>query len=389
MKKLYAALLTTLFMPALANADMVVGVDLSSTGPAAAIGIQSQNAIDLWPQTMGGEKVRYVVLDDGSDVSNAVKNTRKFTSEDKVDLIVGPNLTAAALAMLDVLRESETPMIALAAGGVIVQNPDGTPPAKDSGRRWAFKMPQNDVLMANVIVNDMLNKGYKKVAFIGFADSYGDVWWSEFNKAANAKIKVVARESFNRTDTSVAGQVLKLLSAKPDAILIAGAGTPAVLPERTLRERGYAGPIYQTHGIGTLEVLQIGGKAMEGTLFPTGPGVVARGLPDSNPVKKVALDFTQKYEAKHGANTATQFAGDAYGAWMLADQAVTHALKTGAKPGTVEFRRALRDALENTKELVVPNGVFNITPDNHQGFDHRAAVLGIIKDGQFQYAGDK
>lgn len=386
MKNLRMALLSAVLMPVIANAELVVGVDLSSTGPAAAIGIQSQNAIELWPKTMGGEKVRYIIMDDGSDVSRAVKNARKLTLEDKADLLVGPNLTASALAILDVLRETETPLIALAANGVIVQNPDGTPAFKDPGRRWAFKMPQNDVLMAEVLVKDMLKKGYKNIAFIGFADSYGEGWWSEFNKAAAGKINVVARESYQRTDTSVAGQVLKLMAAKPDAILIAGAGTPSVLPARTLNERGYKGPVYQTHGIGTLEFLQVGGKAVEGTLFPTGPGVVAHGLPDSNPVKKVALDFTQKYEAKHGAYTATQFAGDAYGAWMLADQAVARALKTGAKPGTVEFRRALRDELEQTKELIVPNGVLNITPENHQGFDGRAAVMGIIKNGRFQYA---
>ncbi|MCQ9329832.1 ABC transporter substrate-binding protein [Pelistega suis] len=388
MKKLRTALLATLCIPALASAELVVGVDLSSTGPAAAIGIQSQNAINLWPDTLGGEKVRYIILDDGSDVSRAVKNARKLTLEDKADLLVGPNLTASALAILDVLRETETPMIALAANGVIVQNPDGTQASADPARRWAFKMPQNDILMANVIVEDMVKKGYKKIAFIGFSDSYGDGWWAEFNKAAGDKLEVVAREAYQRTDTTVAGQVLKLLAAKPDAILIAGAGTPAVLPARTLHERGYTGPVYQTHGIGTLEFLQIGGKAVEGTLFPTGPGVVARGLPDSNPVKKVALDFTEKYEAKYGANTATQFAGDAYGAWVLADQAVARALKSGAKPGTVEFRRTLRDEIEKTSELVVPNGVFNITPQDHQGFDSRAAVLGTIKDGKFEYAGD-
>ncbi|MDY3331997.1 MAG: ABC transporter substrate-binding protein [Pelistega sp.] len=386
MKKLRAALLATLFVPTLASAELVVGVDLSSTGPAAAIGIQSQNAINLWPETMGGEKVRYIILDDGSDVSRAVKNARKLTLEDKVDLLVGPNLTASALAILDVLRETETPMIALAANGVIVQNPDGTQASEDPARRWAFKMPQDDVLMANVIVEDMVKKGYKKVAFIGFGDSYGDGWWNEFTKIAGDKLEVVAREAYQRTDTTVAGQVLKLLAAKPDAILIAGAGTPAVLPARTLHERGYKGPVYQTHGIGTLEFLQVGGKAVEGTLFPTGPGVVARGLPEDNPVKKVALDFTEKYEAKYGANTATQFAGDAYGAWVVADQAVARALKSGTKPGTVEFRRVLRDEIEKTSELVVPNGVLNITPKNHQGFDGRAAVLGTIKDGKFQYA---
>ena len=357
-----------------AQAEIVIGVDVSTTGPAAAIGIQTNNAIRLWPNTLGGEPARYVVLDDGTDVSRAVKNMRKLTSEDKVDAIVGPNITASALAALDVLAETKTPMIALAASSVIVE------PQSDPKRTWAFKMPQNDSLMATVLVEDMKKKGLKNVAFIGFADSYGDSWLKEFTAAAGSDLKLVAQERFQRTDASV------VIAAKPDAVLIAGSGTPAALPQKTLLERGYTGAVYQTHGIGTLEFLQVGGKDVEGTLFPTGPGVVARELPDSNPVKKVAVAFADKYEKQYGPNTLTQFAGDAYGAWMLLDSAVSRALKTGAKPGTPEFRLALRDALENTRDLVVPNGVLNITKENHQGFDERARVMGTVKNGRFSYA---
>jgi len=284
------------------------------------------------------------------------------------------------LAGLDVLAETKTPMIALAASSVIVE------PQSDPKRTWAFKMPQNDSLMATVLVEDMKKKGLKNVAFIGFADSYGDSWWKEFSAAAGSDLKIVAQERFQRTDASVVGQVLKVIAAKPDAVLIAGSGTPAALPQKTLLERGFTGAVYQTHGIGTLEFLQVGGKDVEGTLFPTGPGVVARELPDSNPVKKVAVEFADKYEQQYGPNTLTQFAGDAYGAYMLLDSAVSRALKTGAKPGTPEFRLALRDALENTRDLVVPNGILNITKDNHQGFDERARVMGTVKNGRFSYA---
>ena len=376
-----AALMLAATMAGPAAAEIVIGVDVSTTGPAAAIGIQTNNAIRLWPATLGGQPARYVVLDDGTDVSRAVKNIRKLTAEDKVDAIVGPNITASALAALDVLAETGTPMVALAASAVIVE------PASDPKRAWAFKMPQNDSLMASAIVEDMKKKGYRNVAFIGFADSYGDSWWKEFEATAGKDLKVVAQERFQRTDASVMGQVLKVMAAKPDAVLIAGSGTPAALPQKTLHERGYKGTIYQTHGIGTLEFLQVGGKDVEGTLFPTGPGVVARELPDSNPVKPVALAFADKYEAQYGANTLTQFAGDAYGAWMLLDSAVARALKTGAKPGTPAFRKALRDALENTRDLIVPNGVLNISAQNHQGFDERARVMGVVRDGKFGYAG--
>lgn len=366
---------------AAARAEITVGVALSTTGPAAAIGIQSQNAIRLWPDTLGGQPARYVILDDGTDVSRAVRNFRKLTSEDRVDAIVGPNITASALAALDVLAETGTPMIALAASGVIVE------PLSDPKRRWAFKMPQNDLLMATALVEHMRGNGVKTVGFIGFGDSYGDSWWKEFSTAAAGNPQIVAQERFQRTDASVTGQALKLMAAKPDAILVAGSGTPAALPQKTLVERGYAGPIYQTHGIGTLEFLQVGGKDVEGTLFPTGPGVVARELPDDNPVKKVAVAFADQYEQQYGANTLTQFAGDAYGAWMLLDDAVARALKTGEKPGTPGFREALRTAIEQTRDLTVPNGVLNISDSDHQGFDERARVMARIKDGRFSYAG--
>ena len=362
------------------HAEITIGIDLSSTGPAAAIGIQSANAIRLWPNTIAGQPAKYIILDDATDVSRAVTNFRKLTTENKVDAIVGPNITPAALAGLDVLQETGTPMIALAASAAIVQPPN------DPKRRWAFKLPQNDALMAGALVEDMRKRGIKTVGFIGFADSYGEGWWKEFSALAQDNPKVVAQERFQRNDQSVTGQVLKLIAAKPDAILIAGSGTPAALPQKTLVSRGYKGTIYQTHGIGTLEFLQIGGKDVEGTLFPTGPGVVARELPADHAARSVALDFMNQYEGKYGPNTMTQFAGDAWGAYLLLNDAAARALKTGAKPGTPEFRAALRDALENTKNLVVPNGVLNISDKDHQGFDERARVMGTIKDGKFSYA---
>jgi len=363
-----------------AMSEIVIGVDLSTTGPAAAIGIQSAQAIRLWPDTLGGQPARYIILDDATDVSQAVRNFRKLTSENNVDAIVGPNITPAALAGLDVLKETSTPMIALAASSSIVT------PAADPKKQWAFKLPQNDALMASILVEDMRKRGIKTVGFIGFADSYGEGWSKEFIAASNGNPKIVANETFQRTDQSVTGQVLKLMASKPEAILIAGSGTPAALPQKTLVGRGYQGLIYQTHGIGTLEFLQVGGKDVEGTLFPTGPGVVARELPPGNPVRQVALEFADRYEGRYGPHSLTQFAGDAWGAWMLLDSAVARALKTGAKPSTIEFRRALRDALENTKDLTVPNGVLNITAQDHQGFDERARVMGTIRAGKFSYA---
>lgn len=362
-----------------AHAQIKVGVTISTTGPAAAIGAPTRNAMLLWPREVAGQKVEYIILDDASDTTNAVRNLRKLTTEEKVDIVVGPNTTPNALAMLDALAESQTPMVALAASASIVE-------PQDARRAWAFKMPQNDTHMTTILTQHMADNGIRTVAFIGFADAYGEGWWREFSKLAEVrKLQIVANERFARTDTSVTGQVLKIMAAKPDAVLVAGSATPAVLPQKTLVERGYKGRIYQTHGIATLEFLKVGGKDVEGTFFPTGPAVVARQLPENNPVKKVALDFTRRYEAAYGEGTVTQFAADAWGAWMLIANAVPQALKS-AKPGTPEFRAALRTALENTRELTVPQGVINMNARDHVGLDQRSRVMGRIQGGRFTYA---
>jgi len=361
-----------------AHADLKVGIDLSSTGPAAVIGITSKNAIQMWPATLAGQKAQYIVLDDGTDPGKAVANIRKLIDEDHVDVIVGPNITPAALAALDPVAASHTPMITLIGSASVVEPQEGK-------RVWAFKMAQTDGAMADVMTRYMANHGVKTVGFIGFADSYGDGWLNEFTKFAELRhIRLVATERFNRNDASVTGQVLKLIAAKPDAVLVAGAGTPAALPQRTLVERGFKGPIYQTHGIATPEFIRLGGKEVEGTLFPTQPVVVARTLPADHPAKKAALAFVTAYEDKYGPGSVTQFAGDAAGVYPRLEDAVARALKK-AQPGTEQFREALREELEHAHELVVPNGVVNTSAKDHVGLDQRASVMGASRGGKFVF----
>ena len=364
-----------------AQAQIKVGVDLSTTGPAASIGLPSKNVAALWPREIGGKKIEYIILDDGSNPTGAVLNARKLTSEDKVDVIIGPNTTPSALAMIDVAAESQTPMLALAASSSIVL-------PMDARRYWVFKMPQNDSLMATAVTKHMADNGVKTLGFIGFTDAYGESWLNEINKLLDIRhIKLVAVERYNRADTSVTGQVLKLIAANPDAILIAGAGTPAVTPQLALVQRNYKGRIYQTHGIATYEFLKVGGKDVEGTYFPTGPGVVATQLPNDHPSKKVAVDFVKRYEAAYGPDSVTQFAGDAWGAWMLLADALPKALKV-AQPGTPEFRKALRDAIESTHNLVVPQGVINMSPQDHVGLDQRARVMAKIENNRWKYVSE-
>jgi len=378
LKLAVAALAAALVIPA-AHAQVKVGVTLSATGPAASLGIPERNTFQLLPATVGGQPVQWIVLDDASDTTKARQNAEKFVNEDKVDVIVGSTTTPNSLAMIEVAARSRTPMLSMAASARIVE-------PVDDAKRWVFKTPQSDALMATAISQHMADSGVKTVGFIGFNDAYGEGWAQEFAKFADVrKLKIVANERYNRTDTSVTGQVLKLMSANPDAILIAGSGTPAALPQKTLVERGYKGKIYQTHGVANADFLRVGGKDVNGTLLPAGPLLVAAQLPDTNESKKVALEYTKMYEGKHGAGSLSTFGGHAFDTYLILSAAIPEAVKK-AKPGTPEFRAALRDAIENVKNLKATHGVFNMSNQDHNGLDQRARVMVRIDNGQWKLA---
>ncbi|CAN5451680.1 ABC transporter substrate-binding protein [soil metagenome] len=361
-----------------ATADITVGVTLSTTGPAASLGIPEKNTIDLLPRTIGGEKVNYIVLDDATDTTTAVNNTRKLVTDNKVDLVIGSSTAPNSIAMADVVAESKTPMISVAASARIVE-------PVDDKRRWVFKTPQNDSQMATAIAIHMAANKVRSVAFIGFSDAYGDGWYEAFAKAAQLKdIKIVASERFARPDTSVTGQVLKMMSARPDAVLIAGAGTPAALPQKTLKERGYGGKIYQTHGVANADFLRVGGKDVEGTLLPAGPVLVAAQLPAGHPVRASALTYVEAYEKAFGRGSVSTFGAHAWDAGQLLLAAVPVALKGAGKPGTPAFRAARRDALEQVKEVAGAHGVFTMTPTDHLGLDERARVMVTIENGAWK-----
>ena len=364
----------------LASAQIKVGVTLSTTGPAASLGIPERNAVALMPRTVGGVAIEYIVLDDASDPVKAVQNTRKLISDDKVDVVLGSSTTPNSLAMVDVAAENKTPMISIASSLRIID-------PVDAKRAWIYKTPQNDAHMMTALSQHMADRGIKKVGIIGFNDAYGEGVITEFGKLAPIrKIDVALVERFARTDTSVTGQVLKLVAANPDAILVAASGTPAALPARALKERGYKGQIYFTDGVVNNDFLRVGGKDLEGAFLPAGPVVVAKDLPDSNPIKKVALDFTKLYEDANGKGSMNSFAAHGWNAWLMLERAVPVALKTGAKPGTEAFRAALREALEGITNLVTTHGVMNMSKTDHMGFDQRARVMVQIKDGTWTLA---
>jgi branched-chain amino acid transport system substrate-binding protein len=372
-KLLAAAIVATLAgVGQLAHADINIGVIASYTGPGAALGTDIKRTVALMPTSIDGEKINYLLLDDATDPSTAVKDMRKLTSEDKVDVVIGSNAVPNSAAMAVVADETKTPQIVIAP----------YLPPKDK-LAWVFQSPQGAGLMMQRIAEDMAEHKIKNIGFIGFADGWGDMALKEMQNAAGPLgIKIVAEERYKRPDTSVTAQVLKILAAKPDAVFIGASGAPAALPQIELRSRGYTGKIYQTHGVTTNDFLRIGGKSVEGALIPVGPVLVADQLPDSMVSKKVGVNFNAAYEKMYGSRST--FAGSTWDAWLLIQNAIPGALKI-AKPGTPEFRKALRDNLERTKDLVGVNGVYNMTANDHNGLDKRGRVLIEVANGQWKY----
>ena len=362
-----------------ASAQIKIGLPLSTTGPAASLGIPERNTSTLFPTTIAGQKVEYVVLDDGTDTTNARKNVERLTAEDKVDVIIGPSTSPTTLAVIEVAAKTQTPVISLGAAVRIVQ-------PMDDQKRWAFKTPYNDSIVAEATVLDMAKNGIKTVGYIGYNEAYGESWLNEFKKAAEKhKVQIVATEQYSPKDTSVTAQILKIVAANPQAVLIVGAGTPAVLPEAALNERGYKGRVYQTAGVVNNDFLRVGGKNVEGALLAVGPVIVVDDLPDGHPAKKVGQDYKRVYEGKFGAGSLATFGANAWDGMLILQRAIPEALKK-AKPGTAEFRSALRDAIENVRDLPTTHGVVNMSATEHNGYSPDAPVIITVKDGKWTYA---
>lgn len=356
-----------------ALADITVGVIAPLTGPASGLGIPAGNQVKLWPKQVGGEKLNVILMDDASDPTQGVTHAKRFVTSDKVDIIMGSVATPVAAAIAQVADESVTPQVAW--------SPVALPAGKD---KWVFRLPQSNAVMGHAIIEHMKGQGIKTVGFLGYSDAYGETWLNDFKpQAEKAGIKLVAVERFARADTSVTGQALKLVSANPDAMLVVASGSGAAMPQMALVERGFKGKVYQTHAAATRDLMRVGGKQVEGSFVVSGPAVLAEQLPDSHPSKAEAIKFVQQYEKAYGPGSRNQFAGHAYDSILILEKAVPVALKK-AKPGTPEFRAALRDAFEAMGRTVLSHGVLNWTAQDHWGYTPDTGVMMRVTGGEFK-----
>lgn len=359
-----------------AAAQVKVGVMVSSTGPAAVIGIPQKNSAAILPKSIGGLSVEYIVLDDGGEPTNAVNNVKKLITEDHVDCLLGPSISPNAMAVLNFAAEAKVPMLAAVGTDAVIY-------PMDERRHWIFKTAQANRLVLEVMVNHMAEAGAKTLGLLRLNDSLGEEWAASLKPIAEkANIKLVAEERFVRSDTSVTAQAIRIISEKPDAVLIAAAGGASTLGQVALVERNYRGKIYQTPGAATDEFIRLAGKSAEGALMAAGPLQVVDDLSDAGPIKKAALDYMALYQETYGSKPST-FGSNVYDGGLLLKSAIPVAGKV-AKPGTPEFRNALRDALEASKDVVGTQGIFNVTPSNHNGMDERAALMMVVKGGKWR-----
>jgi branched-chain amino acid transport system substrate-binding protein len=372
LRRAAAAALAFTAMTSMALADITIGVSISTTGPGAALGIPAKNSVELWPKEIDGEKLNVIVLDDAGDPAAATTNARRFANDDKADVIIGSSLTPGTIAVSSVANEVGVPHLTVAPV-----------PPKVGNSKWTFVTPQAASLISRALFARMQKDGVKNVGYIGFSDSYGDLWVGQFDAIGkDYGLNLVAQERYARPDTSVAGQVLKLVAAAPDAVFIGASGTGAALPQLALRERGFTGKIYQTHGAVTFDFLRIAGPAADNTVLASGPAIVPEQQADTSETKAAGLAYVTAYEEKFGPNTRTQFGPHINDAFLIIQNAVPEAKKK-AQPGTPEFRAALRDAIESAKNVAASQGVYNFTPEDHFGMDERAVVLLTVKDGKF------
>src|ERR1700737_510050 len=355
--------------------EITIGITITTTGPAAALGIPERNALDFVTKEIAGVPLKVIVLDDGGDPTNATTNARRFVTESKADIIMGSSTTPPTIAVSNVANEAGIPHIGLSPF-----------PITPERAKWSVTMPQPIPSMGKVLYEHMKAHNIKTVGYIGYSDSYGDLWFNDFKaQGMPMGLTLVDEERFARPDTSVAGQVLKLVAANPDAILVGASGTAAGLPQTALRERGYKGLIYQTHGAASMDFIRIAGPAAEGVLMASGPVMDPEDQPDSALTKKPGLTLDKAYEAKYGASSRSQFAGHSYDAFLVLERIIPVALKT-AKPGTVEFREAIRQALISERDIAASQGVYNF-PDKHRyGPDDRSRILLTVKDGKYVLA---
>jgi branched-chain amino acid transport system substrate-binding protein len=372
MALLTLALVALLSVPVLAG-DIVIGGLFSITGPQSYLGEPERNTLEMAVDEINakgginGNKVKVVIYDDEGDANKARLNATKLMDKDKVLAIIGPSLTPTSMAIIPITQPAKLPLISCAAGISI------TSPANE--RPWVFKTAQTDQLAVSRIYQYLNKNKINKVAIITVSSSFGASGKEQLlAQAPKAGIEVVAQEVFGEKDTDMTPQLTKIRATPAQAVICWGTGPAPAVVAMNIKQLGMTMPLIQSHGAASKKFIEYAGDAANGIILPAGKIAVYKDLPDTDPQKAVIQQYVQNYEAKF-KTPVSGFGGYAYDAAHLLFLAMSKAGIDTAK---------IRQELENVKNFPGVSGVFNMSPEDHNGLGPDAFVMVKIENGTWK-----
>ncbi|GLI35666.1 ABC transporter substrate-binding protein [Desulforhabdus amnigena] len=353
-----------------------IGAVFSITGVASFLGEPEKKTAEMIVEEVNkkgginGHPIELIVYDDESDATKCNLAVKKLIKRDQVPVIIGPTRSGESLAVLSVAEEAQIPLISCATSYKIV-----TP---IESRKWIFKVAGSDKHVVGKLYDYMKAKGIQKVAIMTDSTGYGASGREELlGLAPEYGITIVADERFGPQDTDLTPQLTKIRGTQPQAIVNWSVGPTQILAIKNWRDLGMdAIPLYQSHGFGSLKNLELAGKAAEGVLLPLARVNVGPLLADDQPQKKVIMEYTKAYEEKY-KEPISSFGGHAWDATQLALAALQ---AVGPDPAKI------RDHIENTKNFIGMHGIFNFSPQDHNGLSKEDLEMVIVKDGNWALA---
>ncbi|MFZ2089727.1 MAG: ABC transporter substrate-binding protein [Desulfobaccales bacterium] len=350
-----------------------VGGIFSITGPASYLGEPERNTLQMLVEDINakggikGQPVKVFIYDDEANVTKARLHAEKLISSDKALCIIGPSLTHTSMTALEVTQKAKVPLISCAAGVGI------TAPANE--RQWVFKTAQTDQMAVTRIFQYLQKIGLTKVGILTVSTGFGISGKEQLEKqAAKFGIQIVANEVFGEKDTDMVPQLTKMRGTDAQAVICWGTGPAPALVAKNMKQLGMTIPLIQSHGAASKKFIELAGDAADGIIMPAGKLVIYKQLPDTDPQKKVCQAYDEMYQKKFNA-PASSFGGYAYDAMQMLKMAIEKVGSDKAK---------IRDSLEATKEYVGVSGVFNMTPEDHNGLTPEAFVMVKIAGGDFK-----
>lgn len=362
-----------LVMSAQAAEPIKIGSFLSVTGPASFLGDPELKTLEMYVEKINedggvlGRPLELIHYDDVGNASNARNFASRLIRSDRVDIIVGGSTTGATMAAVPLVEQAKVPFISL-AGAVVITNPV---------KKWVFKTPQTDRMAAERILTDMKDRGITRFGLISGTGGFGSSGRTQtLDVVEQMGMEVVADVTYSGSDTDMTAQLTNIRNTDGvEAVLNFGFGQGPAIVTRNYAQLGMELPFYQSHGVASDSFLELAGDAAEGLRLPASPLLVPDSLPDDDPQKKVVQDYKAEYEARWDSKVST-FGAYAYDGLMLAVQAIEAAGSTD--------KEAVREALENIQGYVGVTGVFNMSPEDHNGLDADSFRILEVQNGEWK-----